>query len=44
MITSLRLVLHIQELYDLYRSPIIVRVVKFKWAWFVGRVVRIDIT
>ena len=44
MATSLRLVLHIRELYDLYSSPSIVRLVKFEGTWYVGRVVRIDIT
>jgi hypothetical protein len=44
MVTSLRLLLHIQELYDLYRPPSVVRVVKYKGTCYVGRVVRIDIT
>jgi len=44
MVTSLRLVLYTQEPYDLYRSSSVARVVSFKGTWYVGRIVRIDIT
>jgi hypothetical protein len=44
MVTSLRLALYTQELYDLCRSSSVVRLVKFKGTWYVGRIVRIDIT
>jgi hypothetical protein len=44
MVISVGLVLHIQELYDSYRSPSVFRVVKFSGTWCDGCVVGIDIT
>jgi hypothetical protein len=44
MVTSLGLVLYIQEVYALYRSPSVVRVVQFIETWYDGSVAGIDTT